>query len=103
LLPACYIFKSTRHIFSELEQDFNPYGGIDRNSSRIVSGSHYDIEYSANDIMTIRDLNSSNGTYVNGEGVQEKTLRVGDVNNIMGLKIIYNGRLCLLTTRIAWE
>ena len=65
-------------------------------SNKIVSGSHCVIEYINNDIAMIRDLNSSNGTYVNGERIQEKTLSIGDVINIMGLKIIFNGRLLSL-------
>lgn len=31
-----------------------------------------------NDIITIRDLNSSNGTYVNGKRISEKKINAGD-------------------------
>lgn len=65
-------------------------------SNKLVSGSHCVIEYSSKGDAVIKDYNSSNGTYVNGEKVKEKALAVGDVIFIMGLKIIFNGQLLSL-------
>jgi DNA segregation ATPase FtsK/SpoIIIE, S-DNA-T family len=65
-------------------------------SNKLVSGSHCVIEYSNKGDAVIKDFNSSNGTYVNGERIKEKQLAVGDVIFIMGLKIIFNGRLLSL-------
>ncbi|MFP7299906.1 type VII secretion protein EssC [Neobacillus niacini] len=65
-------------------------------TEKLVSSSHCTIEYDGNGQAVIRDLNSSNGTYVNGERINEKMLSIGDVISIMGLRIIYNGRLLSL-------
>lgn len=65
-------------------------------SNKLVSSSHCVIEYSDNGKAVIKDFNSSNGTYVNGERIREQELAVGDVIFIMGLKIIFNGRLLSL-------
>ncbi|KKK39017.1 hypothetical protein WQ57_05710 [Mesobacillus campisalis] len=65
-------------------------------SNKLVSGSHCMIHYTPDGQAVIRDLDSSNGTYVNGEAIKEKQLKVGDVILIMGLKIIFNGRLLSL-------
>ncbi|MGA9228375.1 MAG: FHA domain-containing protein, partial [Mesobacillus sp.] len=65
-------------------------------SNKLVSGSHCVIEYGTNGDAVIKDFNSSNGTYVNGQRVKEKELSIGDVIFIMGLKIIFNGRLLSL-------
>ncbi|MGN7296541.1 type VII secretion protein EssC [Ferdinandcohnia sp. SAFN-114] len=67
-----------------------------RFSNKLVSSSHCVIQYDAQGHAIIRDNNSSNGTYVNGERVTEKVLSTGDVIYIMGLKIIYNGKLLSL-------
>ncbi|WP_210364449.1 type VII secretion protein EssC [Bacillus sp. REN3] len=65
-------------------------------SNKLVSGSHCVIEFDSSNGATIKDYNSSNGTYVNGEKIRDKKLAVGDVIFIMGLKIIFNGRLLSL-------
>ncbi|WP_449537779.1 type VII secretion protein EssC [Ferdinandcohnia sp. Marseille-Q9671] len=67
-----------------------------RFSNKLVSSSHCSIQYDAQGHAVIRDNNSSNGTYVNGERVQERILSTGDVIYIMGLKIIFNGKLLSL-------
>lgn len=65
--------------------------------NKLVSSFHCSIEYMENtNRAIIRDQNSSNGTYVNGEKIQEKELNIGDVISIMGLRIIFNGRLLSL-------
>ncbi|EKN71479.1 FHA domain containing protein [Neobacillus bataviensis LMG 21833] len=65
-------------------------------ANKLVSSSHCEIDYNNNGGAIIRDLQSSNGTYVNGERVTERTLKIGDVIYIMGLKIVYNGKLLSL-------
>jgi DNA segregation ATPase FtsK/SpoIIIE, S-DNA-T family len=65
-------------------------------ANKLVSSSHCTIEYKSGGRAIIRDNNSSNGTYVNGEKITEKELMIGDTIFIMGLKIIYNGRLLSL-------
>ncbi|ADU31801.1 type VII secretion protein EssC [Evansella cellulosilytica] len=65
-------------------------------SNKLVSSVHCVIEYDVNGHTVIKDNNSSNGTYVNGKKVTEAQLEIGDVIYIMGLKIIYNGRLLSL-------
>ncbi|WP_216830392.1 type VII secretion protein EssC [Alkalihalobacterium elongatum] len=65
-------------------------------SHKLVSSSHCTIEYKKNGQAVLKDNESSNGTYVNGAKVKEKVLSNGDVIYIMGLKIIFNGRLLSL-------
>jgi DNA segregation ATPase FtsK/SpoIIIE, S-DNA-T family len=65
-------------------------------NNKLVSSSHCSIHYNAQGEGTIRDHSSANGTYVNGVRISEKTLEVGDVISIMGLRIIYNGKLLSL-------
>ena len=67
-----------------------------RFSNKLVSGSHCKIEYDVTGQAIISDLDSLNGTYVNGERINEKRLSTGDVIYIMGLKIIFNGKLLSL-------
>ena len=56
-------------------------------ANKFVSGSHATLSISTGG-MTIRDLGSTNNTYVNGESVQQQPLSVGDVIYILGLQII---------------
>ncbi|MCM3567291.1 type VII secretion protein EssC [Neobacillus mesonae] len=65
-------------------------------TNKLVSGTHAVIEYKGDGQAVIRDLNSANGTYVNGGRVSEHVLAIGDVITIMGLKIIFNGKLLSL-------
>src|SRR4051794_16188082 len=65
-------------------------------TDKLVSSLHCSIEYDGKGQAVIRDNNSSNGTYVNGERIIEKVLAIGDVITIMGLRMIYNGRLLSL-------
>ena len=52
-----------------------------------VSSEHAEI-VSVNDNFIITDLNSLNGTFVNGEKIKTKELTSGDVIYIFGLKVI---------------
>lgn len=65
-------------------------------TDKLVSSLHCSVEYGGKGEAVIRDHNSSNGTYINGERIKEKVLAIGDVISIMGLRIIYNGRLLSL-------
>ena len=62
-------------------------------SNKLVSANHCYIKYDKSGNATVVDTNSSNGTYVNGQKIKEKNLKKGDVIYIMGLKIIYNGKI----------
>lgn len=52
-----------------------------------VSGKHALLKFDG-DIWTIQDLNSTNGTYVNGYRITSKRLNAGDCVYIMGLRIV---------------
>ncbi|GKU77583.1 type VII secretion protein EssC [Paenibacillus sp. L3-i20] len=56
-------------------------------SNLYTSSKHAELVISANE-LSIQDLGSSNGTFVNGSRVNHKILMPGDVIYIMGLKII---------------
>lgn len=65
-------------------------------TDKLVSSLHCSVVYDGKGQAVIRDHNSSNGTYVNGERIKEKVLDIGDVISIMGLRIVYNGILLSL-------
>ena len=55
--------------------------------------------YKQGSIFRIKDLNSKNGTYVNGSRVTEKALNDGDVINISIYQIVLkNNVLCFYNT-----
>lgn len=56
-------------------------------SNAFASSRHAEILINGNEFF-INDLNSSNGTFLNGRRVKNKPLKPGDVIYIMGLKII---------------
>lgn len=56
-------------------------------TNRYVSGIHSELSYSKQKI-TIEDINSTNGTFVNGKRVKSADLHPGDLIFIMGLLII---------------
>jgi len=56
-------------------------------ASRFVSSYHASLIFKGNQ-WSIKDIKSTNGTYVNGYRIQSQTLLPGDVVYIMGLKII---------------
>ncbi len=45
----------------------------------------------AGDSLVLRDLNSSNGTYVNGEAIRERRLRTGDLLQLGRTQLLYTG------------
>ena len=56
-------------------------------ANNVVSSNHAQLSCK-NGQWIIKDKNSTNGTFVNGERVDTKDLKVGDVVYIMGLKIV---------------
>jgi len=58
-------------------------------NNRRTSSSHCKI-YRESGLLKIRDLRSSNGTYVNGKKIYEKTLIDGDRINISIYEIVFN-------------
>ncbi len=54
-----------------------------------VSGHHAIIDSDDGDFFVLNDLNSRNGTYVNGQAVVSHTLKSGDVIAIGECSIIY--------------
>ena len=60
-----------------------------------VSGNHAELTISPNGI-TVRDLNSTNNTYINGKAVTQARLKVGDVVYVMGLQIAVTNRYIFL-------
>jgi DNA segregation ATPase FtsK/SpoIIIE, S-DNA-T family len=56
-------------------------------ANRFVSGTHAKLTYYEGQ-WSIKDNESTNGTYVNGQRVKQATLKIGDVVYIMGYKII---------------
>ncbi len=58
----------------------------------MVSSAHAQLELK-NDILTIRDTNSTNGTYVNQRRISSQLLEIGDVIYIMGVKIIVGNNM----------
>lgn len=52
-----------------------------------ISGHHAKLTYN-NNVWTVEDLDSTNGTYVNNERVTRRELKIGDVIYILGLEII---------------
>lgn len=56
-------------------------------SNIYTSSTHAEFNISENEI-SVKDLNSSNGTFVNGFRIESKILNPGDIVYILGLKII---------------
>lgn len=57
-------------------------------NNRFVSGQHARLIFEGNGNWSVTDLNSTNGTYVNGNRIESCGLRAGDSIYIMGLKLI---------------
>lgn len=64
-------------------------------SNSYTSSKHAELTIGPNE-LSVQDLNSSNGTFVNGMRIKHKTLTPGDTIYIMGLKIIVGrGFICV--------
>ncbi|MEM1058359.1 MAG: FHA domain-containing protein [Verrucomicrobiota bacterium] len=68
-------------------------GRVEGNSLEIghnsISGSHAELTFDQNDYV-VRDLDSTNGTRVNGERVTEQKLRKGDVVRFGNIEFTYD-------------
>jgi pSer/pThr/pTyr-binding forkhead associated (FHA) protein len=66
----------------ELKVDKTTVGRLDDNAFQIseqsVSSHHCELLLKGNDVV-VRDLNSTNGTYINGEKISEKVLKPGQI------------------------
>ena len=66
----------------ELKVDKTTIGRLEDNTFQIaeqsVSSHHCEVLLKGNDVV-IRDLNSTNGTYINGEKITEKVLKPGQI------------------------
>lgn len=66
----------------ELKVDKTTIGRLEDNTFQIpeqsVSSHHCEVLLRGNDII-VRDLNSTNGTYINGEKISEKALKPGQI------------------------
>ena len=80
----------------ELAADTMSVGRIDDSDVVLddisVSRQHAVFLRTASGRITVRDLNSLNGTYVNGTRVEESVLRSGDEIQIGKYKIVYWGK-----------
>lgn len=56
-------------------------------ANKYASSKHAELRISGDD-LSIKDLNSSNGTFVNGLRIRDKALKPGDMIYIIGLRII---------------
>ncbi len=66
----------------ELKGDKTTVGRVEDNTFQIpepsVSSHHCEVVVHGNEVL-VRDLNSTNGTYINGEKVTEKVLKPGQI------------------------
>lgn len=80
----------------ELQGDLVAVGRIEDSDLLLddisVSRHHAVFQRTASGRITVRDLNSLNGTYVNGTRVEESVLRSGDEIQIGKYKIVFWGR-----------
>ena len=64
-------------------------------SNNFTSGNHAVLTVSQHAI-TVRDLESTNKTYVNGKAIQHAQLNIGDVIYIMGLQIVVTNHVLFI-------
>ena len=57
----------------------------------LVSAIHFTVSLTPDHQHVLRDLNSSNGTYVNGQPVRQAVLQSGDMIQIGSARFEYNG------------
>ena len=66
----------------ELKVDKTTVGRLEDNAFQIpeqsVSSHHCELLLKGSDVI-VRDLNSTNGTYINGEKISEKVLKPGQI------------------------
>src|ERR1035438_7816530 len=66
----------------ELKGEKTTIGRVEDNTFQIaepsVSSHHCEVELKGNEVL-VRDLNSTNGTFINGEKVTEKVIKPGQI------------------------
>src|SRR5664279_4150614 len=66
----------------ELKVDKTTIGRVEDNTFQIaepsVSSHHCEVVLKGNEVL-VRDLNSTNGTYINGEKITEKIIKTGQI------------------------
>jgi hypothetical protein len=78
----------------ELKVEKTTIGRLEDNSFPIaeqsISSHHCEVLLKGNDVV-VKDLNSTNGTYINGEKVSEKTLKPGQILRLGQVEIRLEG------------
>jgi pSer/pThr/pTyr-binding forkhead associated (FHA) protein len=78
----------------ELKVEKSTIGRLEDNSFQIpeqsVSSHHCEVLLKGNDVL-IKDLNSTNGTYINGEKISEKTLKPGQILRLGSIEVRLEG------------
>jgi pSer/pThr/pTyr-binding forkhead associated (FHA) protein len=78
----------------ELKVEKTTIGRLEDNSFQIaeqsVSSHHCEILLKGNDVL-VKDLNSTNGTYINGEKISEKPLKPGQILRLGTIEVRLEG------------
>jgi pSer/pThr/pTyr-binding forkhead associated (FHA) protein len=78
----------------ELKVEKTTVGRLEDNSFQIpeqsVSSHHCEILLKGNDVV-VKDLNSTNGTYINGEKITEKALKPGQILRLGSIELRLEG------------
>jgi pSer/pThr/pTyr-binding forkhead associated (FHA) protein len=78
----------------ELKVEKTTVGRLEDNSFQIaeqsVSSHHCEILLKGNDVL-VKDLNSTNGTYINGEKITEKALKPGQILRLGQVEVRLEG------------
>lgn len=89
-MAKLFLSGITHPIAFELEQGFNTVGRNPTNDLRIrdatVSSFHCELELKQ-EIVLVRDLGSSNGTFVDGRQVEESRLETGSILQLGSVKL----------------
>src|SRR4029453_7280778 len=76
------VTESLKGLVHELKLERTTVGRVEDNTFQIaepsVSSHHCEVLLRGNDVI-IKDLNSTNGTYINGEKVSESPLKPGQI------------------------
>ncbi|HEV8541481.1 MAG TPA: FHA domain-containing protein [Verrucomicrobiae bacterium] len=78
----------------ELKVEKTTIGRLEDNAFQIaeqsVSSHHCEILLKGNDVV-VKDLNSTNGTYINGEKISEKPLKAGQILRLGSIEVRLEG------------
>jgi hypothetical protein len=87
----------------QLKPGLNRIGRVEGNDCQIqdpsVSSSHCEVDFQ-DGILRVRDLNSTNGTFVNAVRIQETTLTSGQTMRLGNVNVVFNSDLPPVTTAI---